>query len=91
MGLKQQPKCKVRTCQFCTGKYCTILKQKPDDECPFRKERKSKAEQEKDSGVAADPLRDRRLRTGWMMRIKQFGKQETATILERKGVKYGKQ
>lgn len=30
MGLKQQPKCKDKTCQFCTGKYCTILKQKPD-------------------------------------------------------------
>lgn len=29
--------------------------------------------------------------TDWMMRIKQFGKQETATILERKGAKYGKQ
>ena len=30
MGLKQQPKCKDKTCQFCTGKYCTILKQEPD-------------------------------------------------------------
>lgn len=30
MGLKQQPKCKDKTCQFCNGKYCTILKQKPD-------------------------------------------------------------
>lgn len=36
MGLKQQPKCKDRTCQFCTGKYCTILKQKPDV-CNFYK------------------------------------------------------
>lgn len=36
MGLKQQPKCKDKTCQFCTGKYCTILKQKPDV-CRFYK------------------------------------------------------
>lgn len=48
MGLKQQPKCKDKTCQFCTGKYCTILKQKPDDECPFRKVRKSSAEKAKE-------------------------------------------
>ena len=50
-----------------------------------------KAEQEKAAGAAVDPLWDRCLRAGWMMRIKQFGKQESATILERKGVKYGKQ
>ena len=44
MGLKQQPKCKDKSCQFCTGKYCKILKQKSEGECPFRKERKSKAQ-----------------------------------------------
>lgn len=36
MGLKQQPKCKEHTCRFCDGKYCTILKSKPDD-CRFYK------------------------------------------------------
>ena len=36
MGLKQQPKCKEHTCRFCNGKYCTILKSKPDD-CRFYK------------------------------------------------------
>lgn len=48
MGLKQQPKCKDKTCQFCTGKHCKILNQKPEGECSFRKERKSKAEQKKE-------------------------------------------
>ena len=48
MGLKQQPKCKDKTCQFCTGKYCTILKQKPEGECPFRKVRKSSAKKAKE-------------------------------------------
>lgn len=48
MGLKQQAKCKDKTCQFCTGKHCKILNQKPEGECSFRKERKSKAEQEKE-------------------------------------------
>lgn len=48
MGLKQQPKCKDKTCQFCTGKYCKILNQKPDGECPFKKERKSKAQKAKE-------------------------------------------
>lgn len=39
MGLKQQPKCKEQTCRFCqSGKYCTILKQKPK-ECRFYKEK----------------------------------------------------
>lgn len=38
MGLKQQPKCKDKTCRFCDGKYCTILKQKPK-ECRFYKEK----------------------------------------------------
>lgn len=38
MGLKQQPKCKDKSCQFCTGKYCTILKSMPDD-CRFYKVR----------------------------------------------------
>lgn len=47
MGLKQQPKCKDKSCQFCNGKYCTILKQKPDDECLFRKVRKSSVEKSK--------------------------------------------
>lgn len=41
MGLKQQPKCKDKTCQFCTGKYCTILKQKPDV-CRFYKKKEIK-------------------------------------------------
>lgn len=37
MGLlKQQPKCKDKTCRFCDGKYCTILKRKPDV-CRFYK------------------------------------------------------
>lgn len=39
MGVKQQPKCKERTCRFCyEGKYCTILKERPIV-CRFRKER----------------------------------------------------
>lgn len=39
MGLKQQPKCKNKTCRFCfDGKYCTILKEKPTV-CRFYKER----------------------------------------------------
>lgn len=38
MGLKQQPKCKERTCRFCDGKYCTILKSKPEV-CNFYKAR----------------------------------------------------
>lgn len=38
MGLKQQPKCKDKTCRFCDGKYCTILKQKPDV-CRFYKKK----------------------------------------------------
>lgn len=38
MGLKQQPKCKERTCRFCDGKYCTILKSKPEV-CNFYKVR----------------------------------------------------
>lgn len=43
MGLlKQQPKCKDKTCQFCNGKYCTILKSKPEV-CRFYK---AKAEAE---------------------------------------------
>lgn len=41
MGLKQQPKCKDKTCKFCTGKYCTILKQKPDV-CRFYKAKEIK-------------------------------------------------
>lgn len=40
MGLKQQPKCKDKTCRFCNGKYCTILKRKPEGECKFRKQRR---------------------------------------------------
>ena len=37
MGLKQMPKCKEQTCRFCqNGKYCTILKRKPDV-CRFYK------------------------------------------------------
>lgn len=42
MGLKQQPKCKDKSCQFCNGKYCTILKSKPEV-CRFYK---AKAEAE---------------------------------------------
>lgn len=39
MGVKQQPKCKERTCRFCyEGKYCTILKERPIV-CRFCKER----------------------------------------------------
>lgn len=41
MGLKQQPKCKDKTCRFCDGKYCTILKQKPDV-CRFYKAKEIK-------------------------------------------------
>ncbi|HCT15839.1 MAG TPA: hypothetical protein DIW36_00205 [Ruminococcaceae bacterium] len=41
MGLKQQPKCKDKTCRFCNGKYCTILKQKPDV-CRFYKAKEIK-------------------------------------------------
>ena len=36
MGLKQQPKCKDKSCRFCYGKYCTILKRKPEM-CRFYK------------------------------------------------------
>lgn len=43
MGLKQQPECKDKTCRFCTGKYCTILKQKPDV-CRFYKAKEKKNE-----------------------------------------------
>lgn len=38
MGLKQQPKCKERTCRFQSNKYCTILKERPTA-CRFYKER----------------------------------------------------
>lgn len=38
MGLKQQPKCKERTCRFQNNKYCTILKERPII-CRFYKER----------------------------------------------------
>ncbi len=48
MGLKQQPKCKDKTCRFCSGKYCTILKQKPEGKCPFKKERKTSAERDRE-------------------------------------------
>lgn len=43
MGLKQQPKCKERTCRFQSNKYCTILKERPTV-CRFYKERIDLAE-----------------------------------------------
>ena len=40
MGLKQQPKCNDKSCQFCTGKHCKILNQKPEGECARRASQK---------------------------------------------------
>jgi Fe-S-cluster containining protein len=42
MGMKQLPKCKESTCQFCkSGKFCTILNSKPEV-CRFYKATKEK-------------------------------------------------
>ena len=82
MGLKQQPKCKDKTCQFCTGKYCTILKQKPDV-CRFYKAKSRYIDADKLQETVYKRVNSPAIR-GWLNLL--INEQPTADVKE---VKHG--